>query len=208
MVPDSEETTMIRRTAVTLLFVLLALPLLAADVLRNSDVIKMVKAGLSPATIEAKIRSSDTDFNLDTDSLIILSEAKVSDSVIRAMIESQEKGKPKAAAKKTARPSREIPMTDFDVYLETSNWNTCKGTLTIDEEGMRGTGCASRNLNFDVKWSEIESFCYEFAFYQTMYIKTAKRRYRVSATDSRSVSDVQKLLRKYREDIPELTKCQ
>lgn len=203
---------MIRKTTLSIALVLIAVSLAAAEVLRNSDILRMVKAGLSPATIEAKIKSSETEFKVDTDSLIILSDSKVPDSVIRAMI-AREEGKSARGSERRPAPRRQrsdsyIPTREFDIYLETNNWNTCNGTLTIDERGMRGTGCASRNLNFDVKWEEIRSFCYEFAFYQTMYIKTDKRRFRVSGNDGRSVAEVQEMLRRYRDEIPELSKCE
>lgn len=197
---------MSRRIAALLLFSFVSLTL-SAETLRNSDIIKMVKAGIGASTIEEKIRASDAEFKTDTDSLIILKDAKVPDSVIKAMIakESRDGSSSKSSQAETRRI--EIPTREFDVYLETSNWNTCPGTLTIDSSGMHGTGCAKRNLNFDVKWKDIKSFCYEFAFYQTMYVETAKKTYRISSNDGKGVYRIQEMLRKYRESIPERSEC-
>jgi hypothetical protein len=72
---------------------ILALTLVAASAafaagppLDNTDIIRMVKAGLSSDVILAKIESSETAFDTATDALVHLGEAKVPDDVIKAMM--------------------------------------------------------------------------------------------------------------------------
>lgn len=66
---------------------LFLIPLLLAT-LGNADVVKLVQAGLSAETIEAKIASSsDHDFDTSTDALVALAQQGVPDRVIRAMIQ-------------------------------------------------------------------------------------------------------------------------
>jgi hypothetical protein len=57
-----------------------------SEVLTNDTVISLVKAGLGPDTIEAKISASRTSFDTSTSSLIALKQAGVPDSVIAAML--------------------------------------------------------------------------------------------------------------------------
>lgn len=54
--------------------------------LTNQDVIKMVKAGLSPEIIEQTINTSDQAFDVSTDALIELKQEGVADAIVQAMI--------------------------------------------------------------------------------------------------------------------------
>ena len=54
--------------------------------LSNEDVIKMVKAGLSPKVIEQTINSSDQAFDVSPDALIKLKQEGVPDTIVQAMI--------------------------------------------------------------------------------------------------------------------------
>lgn len=54
--------------------------------LTNQDVLKMVKAGLSPEIIEQTINSSDQAFDVSTDALIKLKQEGVPDAIVQAMI--------------------------------------------------------------------------------------------------------------------------
>jgi hypothetical protein len=58
-----------------------------AEVLTNDKIVTMVKAGLSNSIIISKIRSSQNKFDVSTDQLIHLKQAKVADEVINAMVE-------------------------------------------------------------------------------------------------------------------------
>jgi hypothetical protein len=59
----------------------------STEVLTNENVVKMVKANLSPVIIISKIRTSKTQFNLNTDELIRLQKERVPDDVIKAMVD-------------------------------------------------------------------------------------------------------------------------
>lgn len=54
--------------------------------LTNQDVIKMVKAGLSPEIVVQTIKSSNNSFDISADALIVLKKEGVPDSVIQAMV--------------------------------------------------------------------------------------------------------------------------
>lgn len=62
------------------------LPSSAAETLNNDVVISLVKVGLGPETIVAKINSSKGVFDTSTNGLIRLKEAGVPDAVIAAML--------------------------------------------------------------------------------------------------------------------------
>jgi len=59
----------------------------SAEILTNEKVITMTKAGLSPVIVISKIHSSKTQFNLSTDELLRLKRERVSDDIIKAMLE-------------------------------------------------------------------------------------------------------------------------
>lgn len=62
-----------------------------SQMLTNADVIKMTQAGMDSNIIIMKIKSGATHFDLTTDGLIALSNAKVSQDVIKAMMDSMSK---------------------------------------------------------------------------------------------------------------------
>ncbi len=72
--------------AVVSLTLLDATSLAAQDVLTNDAVIAMKKAGLSDSVIIAKIRASQTKFDVNTQALISLKGAGLSDQIIEAMV--------------------------------------------------------------------------------------------------------------------------
>lgn len=55
-------------------------------VLKNTDIVKMVAAGLSDDVILQAIRASPSEFTTTPDALVELKTAKVSDTIIAAMI--------------------------------------------------------------------------------------------------------------------------
>jgi hypothetical protein len=58
------------------------------EVLTNETIMKMVRANLNSLIIVSKIRTSKTKFDLSTDELIRLQQARVPDDVIKAMVDS------------------------------------------------------------------------------------------------------------------------
>ena len=85
---------MMMRVALVLVLVAvmaLSLPVaisLAQEVLTNDSVVQMIKAGLPEAVVIAKIKSTQTKFDLKTDSLVSLKKNGVSDKVLEAMVAS------------------------------------------------------------------------------------------------------------------------
>jgi len=84
-----------RRNAVTLLVVtfLLHAAMIAASastqnnaVITNNDVVQLKRAGLGDDVIILRIRSGPTKFAMDTDSIVALKSAQVSDAVIAEMV--------------------------------------------------------------------------------------------------------------------------
>jgi hypothetical protein len=65
---------------------LLTAPLDAQEILTNDAVMTMKRAGLSDAVILAKIRSSQSKFDVSTPALVGLKEAGLSDQIIEAML--------------------------------------------------------------------------------------------------------------------------
>jgi len=61
----------------------------AQETMTNEEVISLSRAGLNPTLIVGKIRTSKTDFNLSTDSLIALKKAGVTDEIVGAMLEAK-----------------------------------------------------------------------------------------------------------------------
>jgi hypothetical protein len=94
-----------------------------ANPLTNKDISSMTKAGLEPAIILAKIRSSATSFDTSADALIELKNAGVANNVIQAMVTSQasasnlSKGEISATAKSTpaADSSSVLPPEGFAI---------------------------------------------------------------------------------------------
>lgn len=84
---------------------------LSQSVLTNDSVIEMVKSGLSNEIIAAKIRSSETNFDTTNEGLKKLTESKVHESVVVAMIDRQDAQKQtaKAEAKESNKLSESIP---------------------------------------------------------------------------------------------------
>lgn len=74
---------------------------LAQEVLTNESVIQMVKAGLPEAVVIAKIKSTATNFDLKTDSLVGLKKAGVTDRVLEAMVAAGAGGSSTASAMPT-----------------------------------------------------------------------------------------------------------
>src|SRR5258708_20586426 len=92
--------------ALTITLFLLTTPLVAAEVLDNTAVIRLVSAGLGADVIVLKIEHSQAAFDTSTDGLIALKQTHVPDVVIRAMLL---KGSEPAPATATAPAQRTTP---------------------------------------------------------------------------------------------------
>jgi hypothetical protein len=81
-----------RKTILLTLFIFaLSVSGFAQTALTNDDVIGMIKSGLSPQIVIAKINLSEAKFDTSTEALIKLGEAKVPDTVVVAMMEKEQR---------------------------------------------------------------------------------------------------------------------
>jgi len=101
-----------------------ALPTFAQEVMNNDEVITLAKAGLNPTLIVGKIKTSKTNFDLSTNSLIKLKQAGVTDDVVAAMLEAKS-GKPVTSAPSTGNgggrasgdPNDPMAPHNFGIYI-------------------------------------------------------------------------------------------
>jgi hypothetical protein len=161
-------------------------------VLTNADVVAMVKAGLSAATIIAKIETSRTAFATDTQALIQLSRDGAPDEVVRAIV-------PRASAEPPTPPlSLPTPQPSIAATAMAPAWTpteakripriirftmgerggvlllqdnpdgrtimACEASLIIDDRELyAGPMSPCRGFSsVTLRWSEITSFCYHF----------------------------------------------
>ena len=102
----------------------LSLPAVAQEVMNNDEVITLAKAGLNPSLIIGKIKTSKTNFDLSTDSLIKLKQSGVTDEVVAAMLEAKS-GKPVSTTPATANgssratgdPNDPMAQHNYGIYL-------------------------------------------------------------------------------------------
>jgi hypothetical protein len=122
------------KSASIALAILLILPTLSAqqtNLLTNSDVIRMVKAGTPDATIANTIATAtDTHFDLSSAGLQTLSQAGVGSKIIRAMLAAESKKKDAAAAAKNSTPAQESPVTQ----------NSASDMSSMGPQGMNSQG--------------------------------------------------------------------
>lgn len=128
------QETLMHRSNFLLLFLIAGFVCLGAtlnaraqETMNNDEVITLTKAGLNPSLIVGKIKSSKTNFDLSTDSLIKLKQAGVSDDVVAAMLEAKN-GKPIASAasggsgtqgRASGDPNDPMSPHNYGIYLYT-----------------------------------------------------------------------------------------
>lgn len=161
---------------------LFLIPFLFA-MLGNADIVKLVKAGLSAETIEAKIGSSTTDFDTSTDALVALAGEGVPDRVIRAMID-REHVVPPAPPVPSAPPAPaaqpRVTVRRYDVKVHAEGGGKCDGELRLDAKGVQATRCKA--LDFDLAWSALDSACFTYGMRNELVLKTKSGSHRVSTT--------------------------
>ena len=186
--------------------------------LGNADIVKLVKAGLSAETIEAKISASETDFDTSTDALVALAGEGVPDRVIRAMIEHDGPAVPPvppappaapapvAAPAPPAPPAPAIPPVprmssrryDVTVHAEQGG-GKCEGELRIDGKGVKASRC--HTLDFDIAWRDVESVCYTYGFRGEVVLKTHDHERRISTT---TPAEAKRLVEHMRLGVPKV----
>lgn len=194
------------KRAAILLLILAAFPLLAAEPLRNTDIVKMVKGGLTPDVIMLSIETSETAFDVSPDALIALAGAGVPQEVIRAMIARQSRGErpgvqvaPKAAPVIAGKSRKR-----FDVAIHRSKWRRCdKGELEITGSRIRATGC--HELDFEIPWSDVKSICYDFGHRGSVVIRSANRQVRLSTITPIVAREIREVIDAYAPAPPKCT---
>jgi hypothetical protein len=162
----------------------------------NADVVKLVKAGLSAETIEAKIASSDTAFDTSTDALVALAGEGVPDRVIRVMIEHRAAAVPAPAP--AAPPG--VVSRRYDLTLLADGGGKCEGEVRVDRKGLKASRC--RALDFNLAWADVESVCYTYGFRGELLIKTHDRERRLSTT---TPAEAKRLVEHIRRAAPKVT---
>jgi hypothetical protein len=157
------------------------LSLLLSTALTNADVVKLIQAGLSAETVEAKIAASATSFDTSTDALVALAKEGVPDRVIRKMVTTAPASVPAPSVLASPAPPR--PKGAFtrryDIAVHTDRNVRCEGAeLRVDGKGIAATRC--RKLDFNLAWSAVESVCYDYGFRGTVTLKTASAEHRIS----------------------------
>lgn len=174
------------RTSLILTLALMAASAaLAADPpLGNADVIAMVKAGLSADVILAKIESSPTAFDTSTDGLVGLGEAKVPDSVIKAMMarpattSTAPTAPPAAAGSGEAKPAVARGELLLDSVYRTRGLCTALGDLRATREALiflptKITKVCEEYFSkaeFELPFTALKEVCFEYAVSGTMAI--------------------------------------
>ena len=158
-----------------------------AEILDNSDVVRLVTAGLSSELIVAKIEQSECKFDVSTDALIGLKKSGVPSKVLTAMIERNTQGRkaqgtdPGATANRSppVKPSLQEAIRSVQShlwgclgYVEDESKNRffpTLGTFCVDEETiffMTCHDCPAQwargrpdRLRFSIPWDELEHVC-------------------------------------------------
>jgi hypothetical protein len=123
--------------------------------LTNSDVVKMVNAGIPESVIVRDIEVSGTNFVTTADALISLKQHRVPDSVLAAIVDSQAAYKMRlagppamAAAQSASHLHRQLPNVDATLRLDaktTGKVQIRKNEIKVEKAGVP---------LFSVKWKE------------------------------------------------------
>jgi hypothetical protein len=109
----------------------------------NDEVITLTKAGLSPSIIIGKIRSSKTNFDLSTDSLIKLKQSGVTDDIVAAMLEAKSGGSTASAAGPSMSGDPNDPMAKHNYgiyYFEEKDGQRKMTQLVVNVSSQNRTG--------------------------------------------------------------------
>lgn len=143
-----KSTKILRNFLLVLTFIALGgLSALAQETMKNSDVVSLVKAGLSSSIIIDKIRTSKSDFDLSTDALILLKQAGVPDDVVGAMLAAKTGAKtssePASSGASNADPNDPLSPHDYGIYMFEEKDGSKKMTQmmpTVSQQNRTGGG--------------------------------------------------------------------
>jgi hypothetical protein len=150
-----------RTTCLIATLAALAVPTLAqlpaAGRMSNSDVVKMVNAGIPESVIVREIQMSEPNFNATPDGLISLKHQDVPDGVLAAIVDSQggarmmqaeTPGVVYAAGPSSARHSHPLPNVDAAFRIDSKT--TGKVQIRANQIKVEKAGVPL----FSVKWKE------------------------------------------------------
>ncbi len=190
-----------------LLLALSGSPLIASEPLTNSDVLKMHHEGFSEATILTRIRTSKTDFALDTEALIFMKRAGIPETVINAMmiVSSDEKSPVGSPAEEPAGivgipPNVSIPGA---LQVGLNFWN---GKLAASEQTIRFECAASEcTRDFAQKWADVWMICWDDGPLSSKIEihRHRGKRFKFSAAVGESVLETERVARKFMEALDE-----
>lgn len=188
------------RRSLLWLCLLLSASLTVEQRLTNGDVVKLVKAGLSVATIQSKIASSATQFDTSTDALVALAKDGVPDEIIRAMIGRLSVMPPAEAGPAAASVRR------YEVAIHRSKHAKCDGAeFRIDRSGVKAARC--RDIDFTLTWKEVKSVCYEYGFRGVVEFRTASASHRISTTTPAEAKRIVETIRDLNPSLSRLEGC-
>jgi hypothetical protein len=176
-----------------LLLLLIATSAVAEEPLTNTDVLRLLKDGVPASVVTAKIKTSTTRFDLTTDAIVTLTKAGVPEAVLTAMLESTKTAPAAAPPAKPVGPDmltwkQECEKTGWPDYIchpGTSELTFHKvafyeprahgasAQLTLTRHRLSAT--IFGKTVFDIPWSDVESFCTEFAWRNMFYLRTKER---------------------------------
>ena len=116
----------------------------AQETMTNDEVISLARAGLNPSLIVGKIRTSKTNFNLSTDSLIALKKAGVSDDIVAAMLEAKSGRSVNAAAPTTNGSAPIGPLGDPNDPMAKHNYGIF---LYEEKDGVKKMTALKANVS-------------------------------------------------------------
>jgi hypothetical protein len=118
-----------------ILLTFLGTVMLAAPI-TNSDVVKMVTAGVDEGIIISAIQNSEPKFDIGTDGLISLSQAKVPQAVVAAMIQ-RASGAAMPSTSSNQAPAQMSPPPDVQAVIAVDNGQETRLTYARADSKVR-----------------------------------------------------------------------
>lgn len=125
---------LLRTIPLILVLLLLAIPVTAqTELLTNSEVIQLTRAGLSKELVIRKVKESKTNFDLTSSALIELKKAGVSDELILVMFEMDKK---EAEKTKTTDAPAKFSADNPRILMEPEEALTSAKTVAIEKSSL------------------------------------------------------------------------
>lgn len=207
------------RAVIPAILLLVTSLLEAGEVITNREIVKLVKAGLTPETVGEKIRTSSVAFDTTTEGLLDLARNGVPDALIRMMIEEQsERGTtpvtpqtevtappPMPTERAAATPITTPPAVTSkkrdrtyrfdDVTLRRVSGGPCSLDLRLSGETLKGFGC-SKAEDFALRWADVRGVCYSYGARGIVVFSTIDASYRIETLVPIAARDIVEKVRK------------